>query len=150
MKLLPSGCKYITLVDIQKHPLKLILSKGESHVESHESTWSLLESGEQCYIKAIIITFQGSHSLQKFAFFRCCMHFSHITAKWLNTNWTSCGSLWLPRHSTLDLLAKSVSSKTVQLHSWWSSLSSQPWPNAPLCHALKVQSMKGRIWTMTK
>ena len=52
-------------------------------------------------------------------FFGCCMHFGHIAAslyaKWLNTDWTSYGSLWLPCHSTLDLLGNSVSSKTVQL-----------------------------------
>ena len=43
-------CKYTTLVDIQKRTIK---SYTVTHVESHVSTVSLLESGEQCYINAI-------------------------------------------------------------------------------------------------
>ena len=46
-------CKYTTLVDISSkmhYKLKLV-----THIESHASAASLLESGEQCYIKVIII-----------------------------------------------------------------------------------------------
>ena len=39
---------------------------------------------------------------------------------WTLTDWTCYGSVRLPRHSSL--LANSVSSKTVQLHSWRSSI----------------------------
>ena len=42
-------CKYTTLVDIQKHAIKKLFT----HVESHVSAVSLLESGEQRYIKVI-------------------------------------------------------------------------------------------------
>ena len=42
-------CKYTTLVDIQKHAIKKLFT----HVESPASAVSLLESGEQRYIKAI-------------------------------------------------------------------------------------------------
>ena len=71
-------------------------------------------------------------------------------AKWLNTDGTSYGSLWLPHHLTLGWLVNSVSSKSVQLHSWQSLVSSQLWHRTPLHHALQVQSMKGRSWTMIK
>ena len=43
-------CKYTTLVDIQKRTIKSYIV---THVESHASTVSLLESREQCYINAI-------------------------------------------------------------------------------------------------
>ena len=83
-----------------------------------------------------------------FAFFKGRMHFARIAAplyaKWLNTDWTSYGSLWLPRHSTVDLLVNSVSSKALQLHSWWSLVSSQLWPHTPLRHAL--QQYKSSQW----
>ena len=42
-------CKYFTSVDIQKRANKKLFT----HVESHASAMSLLESGEQRYIKAI-------------------------------------------------------------------------------------------------
>ena len=42
--------KYTTLLDIQKRAKKLV-----THVESHASAVSLFESGEQRYVKAIII-----------------------------------------------------------------------------------------------
>ena len=42
-------CKYTTSVDIQKARYKKLVT----HVESHASAVSLLESGEQRYIKAI-------------------------------------------------------------------------------------------------
>ena len=42
-------CKYTTLVDIQKRAIKKLFT----HVESHASAVSLLESGELRYIKAI-------------------------------------------------------------------------------------------------
>ena len=44
-------CKYTTSVDIQKHAMKKLVTR----VESDASSVSLLESGEQRYIKAIII-----------------------------------------------------------------------------------------------
>ena len=44
-------CKYTTSVDIQKTCYKKIVT----HVELHASTVSLLESGEQHNMKAIII-----------------------------------------------------------------------------------------------
>ena len=43
-------CKYTTSVDIQKRAIK---KKLFTHVESHASAVSLLNSGEQCYIKVI-------------------------------------------------------------------------------------------------
>ena len=46
-------CKYTTSVDIQKRAIKL--EKLFTHVESHASAVSLLNSGEQRYIKAISI-----------------------------------------------------------------------------------------------
>ena len=51
-------CKYTTSVDIQKRAM----SKLFTHVKSHASAVSLLESGEQRYIKAIISSFQKSHA----------------------------------------------------------------------------------------
>ena len=45
-------CKYTTSVDIQKRAIKK-KSKLFTHVESHASAVSLLNSGEQRYIKAI-------------------------------------------------------------------------------------------------
>ena len=69
-----------------------------------------------------------------------------IIRKMLNTDWTSYGSLWLPRHSTLAPLAKSATQLTISVLSH-----SQPWPCTPLCFTLvQVQSMKGGIWMMTK
>ena len=44
-------CKYITTVDIEKRAIKNLFT----HVESRASAVSLLESGEQRCIKAIII-----------------------------------------------------------------------------------------------
>ena len=44
-----SRCKYTTSVDIQKRAIKKLFT----HVESHASGVSLLESGELRYIKAI-------------------------------------------------------------------------------------------------
>ena len=44
-------CKYTTSVDIQKTRYKKLVT----HIESHASAVSLLESGEQRYIKAIIV-----------------------------------------------------------------------------------------------
>ena len=44
-------CKYTTSVDIKKTRYKKLVI----HVESHASAVSLFESGEQRYIKAIII-----------------------------------------------------------------------------------------------
>ena len=55
---------------------------------------------------------QGSRSLQSFAFFRCRMHFSRITAS-LYAKWQQIKQVmpywWMPHHSTLDLLANLVS-----------------------------------------
>ena len=42
-------CKYPTLVDIQKRATRKLVT----HVKSHMSAASLLESGEQCHVKAI-------------------------------------------------------------------------------------------------
>ena len=44
-----SRCKYTASLDIQKTRFKNLVT----HVESRASAVSLLESGEQCYIKAI-------------------------------------------------------------------------------------------------
>ena len=44
-------CKYITSVDIQKTRCKKLVT----HVESHASAVSLLQSGKQRCIKAVII-----------------------------------------------------------------------------------------------
>ena len=44
-------CKYTASVDIQKTRYKKLVT----HVESHASAVSLLESGEWRYIKAVII-----------------------------------------------------------------------------------------------
>ena len=54
-------CKYTTSVDIQKRAIK---KKLFIHVESHASAVSLLNSGEQRYIKAISSSsskFHGTH-----------------------------------------------------------------------------------------
>ena len=45
----PLRCKNTTSVDIEKRAIKKLFT----HVESHASAVSLLESGEQRYIKAI-------------------------------------------------------------------------------------------------
>ena len=42
-------CKYTTSVDIKKRAIEKLVT----HVESHASAVSLLESGEQRYVKAI-------------------------------------------------------------------------------------------------
>ena len=52
---------------------------------------------------------------------------------------------WMLCHSALDLLANSVSSKTVQLHSCQSTMSSQLWPCTPLPCTTSLQSMKAVI-----
>ena len=49
--------KYTTSVDIKKQNKKTRNKKLVIHVESHASAVSLLESGEQRYIKAINIYF---------------------------------------------------------------------------------------------
>ena len=83
-------------------------------------------------IKTFILS--GSCSFnhcKKIAFWGCCTHFGHIAAspyaEWLNTNWTSYGSLWLPHHSTLDLLANSAISTQLTIFSVSCFLSTLHW-----------------------
>ena len=98
--------------------------------------------------------FRGHAHCVNIAFFRVPYTFWPHHCISTQNDWTPVEQVmahwWMLRHSTLDLLANSVSSKTIQLHSCQSTMSSQLWPCTPLPCTASLQSMKGGIRTMTK
>ena len=82
-------------------------------------------------------------------FLGCFTHFGHIAAtpyaKWLNTDWTSNGSLWLPHQSTLDLHANSVSSNTATQLTIFGVISSVALHSSPQ-HTATVQVQSKFRW----
>ena len=86
--------------------------------------------------------------LRKYSIFQVlhtfCLHHCatvcKMTEHWLKKLWVTVAATSLNTKSTCKLSVI----KGLQLHSWWSLVSSQPWPHTPLHHA--VQQYKSSQW----